>query len=377
MKIKVANVIEDARLGGPQNRIVQIAYALRKEVTTTVICPRSNSLSFQELLKEKRINFQLIPMVTPRKNLFRILEYILKFPLEIFFLYSFLKKNKYQIVHISGGSWQYKGLIASVFAGIPTVWHLNDSKMPFIIKRVFLIFSNLADSFICASNRTMDYYENLISRKKFISIIQAPVDTKKFETKEISIKKNKNPIIATVCNVSPIKDLETFIKVAKNIQLAYPNSSFKIVSRIYKSQKKYFYYLKTIIKKINLKEIEFVEDFKDINKFLSKVDLYICTSKAESSPLSVWEALSMGIPVVSTDVGDVPVFVQHNVNGYISPVGDINDLSNNAIKILSENLIAKIFAERSRQVAVNKLDISISAQKHLNHYQKLLREPIG
>ena len=93
MKIKVANVIEDARLGGPQNRIVQIAYALRKEVTTTVICPRSNSLSFQELLKEKRINFQLIPMVTPRKNLFRILEYILKFPLEIFFLYSFLKKK--------------------------------------------------------------------------------------------------------------------------------------------------------------------------------------------------------------------------------------------------------------------------------------------
>ena len=42
-----------------------------------------------------------------------------------------------------------------------------------------------------------------------------------------------------------------------------------------------------------------------MKKHLVASDLYICTSKFEASPVAVWEAMSVGLPVISTDVGDL------------------------------------------------------------------------
>ena len=53
--IRVANVIEEAKLGGPQVRIVRIAENLSEQVETTVIMPRSNSRDFKALLRKKNI----------------------------------------------------------------------------------------------------------------------------------------------------------------------------------------------------------------------------------------------------------------------------------------------------------------------------------
>ena len=57
---------------------------------------------------------------------------------------------------------------------------------------------------------------------------------------------------------------------------------------------------------------------------LKRFDVYVCSSKAESSPISVWEAMSMAKPIVSTSVGDVPLYVQNEHNGYIVEIENTN-----------------------------------------------------
>ena len=69
------------------------------------------------------------------------------------------------VVHISGGAWQFRSLIACIFLK-KILWHLNDSNANFFIRFVFLATNFLADGFIFSSQRTKKYYEPLIFFKK-------------------------------------------------------------------------------------------------------------------------------------------------------------------------------------------------------------------
>ena len=56
--IKVANIVEEGKVGGPQVRIVNIAKFLQNKITTVVIMPNSNSHKFQLLCSRNQINFK-------------------------------------------------------------------------------------------------------------------------------------------------------------------------------------------------------------------------------------------------------------------------------------------------------------------------------
>ena len=48
------------------------------------------------------------------------------------------------------------------------------------------------------------------------------------------------------------------------------------------------------------------------------MDVFLFTSKSESSPLAVWEAMLAALPIVSYDVGDVKEYITHLRSGYIA-----------------------------------------------------------
>ena len=59
---------------------------------------------------------------------------------------------------------------------------------------------------------------------------------------------------------------------------------------------------------------------------LKRFDFYVCSSNAESSPISVWEAMSMQKAIISTDVGDVPLYIKDGHNGFVVGVGESEKL---------------------------------------------------
>ncbi len=79
----------------------------------------------------------------------------------------------------------------------------------------------------------------------------------------------------------------------------------------------------------------------------------------------------MGKPVVSTNVGDVPLYVHSGHNGSIIDIGDINAMAEE-IAILVKNKELRIkYGENSREIAVKKLDVSKCAERHLSAYDKI------
>lgn len=381
-QIRVANIIEDGRLAGPQNRMMMVASALNKKFDTIILFPKKNSNDFQQKCNKLGIKYLLLPLTTMSSKWALILKYLFLLPYEILKLFIVLRKNRFDLVHVSGGCWQLKGVIAAKLAKIKVVWHLNDTKAPYLIRKIFSFLSPMADTFIFASEKTKKYYEDLIPLKKKNYIIQSPVDINFFDpnieygTHEFQIKflKEKKIIVGTIGNINPNKGHTTLLKTIKLLSLYSNNLIFLIAGPVYESQKKYFNYLNEIIKKEDIKNIYFLESKKDIRPILDIIDIYVCSSENEASPLSVWEAMSMEKAIVSTDVGDVGKFILHGINGYIVEKGDSSSLANNIIKLINKPELRKNFGKSSRLIAKSKLDISLCVNLHESVYQKTLFE---
>lgn len=80
-------------------------------------------------------------------------------------------------------------------------------------------------------------------------------------------------------------------------------------------------------------------------------DLFILPSEYESFGLAALEAMAAGVPVISTNAGGLPEVNIQGETGYMSPVGDVEGMTENALSILSNEENLKRFKENAKQQA--------------------------
>ncbi len=376
-KLKIANVIEEGRLGGPQTRIAEVAKHLKDlDIETTGIFPKYQSEAFKTMLDKYHISYVQFPIHRLTKDKKHLLKYFLFFFYEIFLLYRFLKKEKFDLVHCSGGAWQYKGLIAGKIAGIKTLWHLNDTMMPILIKKLFYKMSKFADGYIVSCDRVGEFYLNhkLVVNKPVTTILP-PVDTHFFSPtyseKDKFLEEKRGLKIVSVALVNPIKGFEFFIKMASLLNSKHDNLQFFIVGPHFDSQKNYVNTLYKLRDEYQVSNLYFYKDCKKLIKVLNSTDIYVCSSLAESGPISLFEAMSMGKAVISTDVGDVAKIIKNGESGWIVPTKNPDLLAEKAGILIENAAMRETFGEKARETAIQFLDISVATQKHLEAYHKL------
>ncbi|HEY1048077.1 MAG TPA: glycosyltransferase, partial [Bacteroidia bacterium] len=86
---------------------------------------------------------------------------------------------------------------------------------------------------------------------------------------------------------------------------------------------------------------------EQIEEILSVCDLFLLTSETESFGLAALEAMACEVPVISSNSGGIPEVNVDGVTGYMSAVGDVEDMANNALKILSDDQVLKEFKKNS------------------------------
>jgi len=85
------------------------------------------------------------------------------------------------------------------------------------------------------------------------------------------------------------------------------------------------------LKNHNLNKYVKVEGFiNNVIPYYYNNDLLVCSSFVEGFPLSILEAMSIGLPIISTDVGGVNEQIKNGKNGFLVESNNSNDL---AIKI--------------------------------------------
>jgi len=373
--MRVANIVEEGKLGGPQVRIVEVACTLEDRLKTTVIMPIENSVQFRQRCKQKGVNYVILPLSRITREFKVAIRYILFFFPEILRLFLVFRKNHFDLIHVSGGSWQFKGVIAGRLAKKKVLWHLNDTAMPGVIRWLFSITSRWADGFIFASERSRIYYAPLMLKGKPEFVIPAPVDTNAFVAggnysgdEDIVTQWGDLFVVGTVCNINPIKGLESFIRAAALLNEHDIRAQFVVVGPVYKNQQRYFQSLKLLCSRLQVHNIHFVGARADVRPLLNRFDAYVCSSKAESSPIAVWEAMAMAKPVISTDVGDVPIYVREGVNGFIVPVDEPYSIADRLNALSLDERMRIEFGEQARKTVVRHLDITQCADLHAQAY---------
>jgi glycosyltransferase involved in cell wall biosynthesis len=378
MGLRVANIIEDGRYGGSQKRIAIVAELLKnEEIETIVILPKNDSEVFQDVLCKKKVRSIPVKLNRISRNVPMLIKYFFSFILELICLRKILKSEKVDIVHCNG-SWQIKGAIAGKLAGASVIWHLNDTRR---IKTIDILFTTVkryfCDGFIFAAKKVEDFHlasEFLLNKPSFQ--IQAPVDTAFFTPDQFKVVKELSPgdfiSIVTIGNINPAKGLEYFLEMAFLLNVRYVNLNFFIVGNRFRSQEKYSRKLDLIVRNNGARNIFFREGLNDVRNMLRSADIYVCSSIHEASPMSVWEAMSMGKSIVSTDVGDVSSYIRNGIDGFIVPPCNSHALAKQVEILIRNESLRKEFSSRVRTTAIESLDISICVKKHAKAYRHIL-----
>ena len=94
----------------------------------------------------------------------------------------------------------------------------------------------------------------------------------------------------------------------------------------------------TLCRELGISEhVRFVGRQEQMEDILAVGDLFLLTSEYESFGLAALEAMAAGVPVVSTNAGGLPEIAVEGKTGYLSEVGDIEDMSRHAIDILQDD----------------------------------------
>jgi N-acetyl-alpha-D-glucosaminyl L-malate synthase BshA len=88
-------------------------------------------------------------------------------------------------------------------------------------------------------------------------------------------------------------------------------------------------------------DIRFLGKLEAVEEVLSVADLFLMPSEKESFGLAALEAMACEVPVISSNTGGVPELNIHGVTGFLSNIGDIEDMTRNALFILDKKNLPK------------------------------------
>jgi len=108
------------------------------------------------------------------------------------------------------------------------------------------------------------------------------------------------------------------------------------------------------------------------SKLLSKADVFVLPSYNEGLPMALLEAMSWGLPVITTPVGGIPEVVSHNETGWLVNPGDVEQLAT-AVRSLIENESLRLELGAAARNRILPLDIKVYSRSLYDLYCSTLR----
>lgn len=189
--------------------------------------------------------------------------------------------------------------------------------------------------------------------EKDIRVIPNFVDVARFRhTNKDHFKKMLAPmgerILAHVSNFRKVKRVEDVIHVFEKVHQKIPSKLLMIGDGPERQ------HAEDLVRNSGIcNDVRFLGKQEQMDEILSITDLFLLPSQYESFGLSALEAMSCGVPVVSSNAGGIPEINIHEQTGFLSEVGDVEDMAKNALHILSETSILNQFKERALTHAKN------------------------
>ena len=205
-----------------------------------------------------------------------------------------------------------------------------------------------------------------------IEVIPNFIDLEKFKKqKKEHFKKaicpNGEALVVHTSNFRKVKRVQDVVKVFANLHNEIPSKLLMIGDGPERTR------AENMCRDLDINDaVRFLGKLEAVEEVLSVADLFLMPSEKESFGLAALEAMACEVPVISSDAGGLPELMIQGVTGFMSPVGDIEDMTKHALFILDKNNLPK-FKQNALKRA-QEFDITKILPLYENYYQKILQK---
>ncbi len=230
---------------------------------------------------------------------------------------------------------------------------------------------NKSDGVTAVSESLKQQTLDLFQISKDIRVIYNFVDFDRFKKIDKdhfkkAIAPHGERVIVHTSNFRKVKRVEDVVQVFRKVHKRIPSKLLLVGDGPER------YNVEELCRKMGLwHEVRFLGKQDAIEELLAVSDLFIMPSESESFGLAALEAMACEVPVISTDAGGLPELNIHGKTGFISKIGDVEDMANNAIAILSNDETLQVFRHNALEQA-RRFDINHILPQYEAYYQEVI-----
>jgi L-malate glycosyltransferase len=116
----------------------------------------------------------------------------------------------------------------------------------------------------------------------------------------------------------------------------------------------------------------FVGKQPNIVDYLSAADVLLLPSEQESFGLAALEAMACEVPVIASRVGGIPEVVTDNETGFLSAVGDVEKMGEDAARLISDKDLRTEMGRRARESAISRYSTDLVIPQYIQFYERVL-----
>jgi L-malate glycosyltransferase len=283
----------------------------------------------------------------------------------------------YAIPHAYAG-YMAKQMLKSEGIKIPMVTTLHGTDITLVGKHPFyktaVTFSiNKSDVVTSVSQNLKEETYSLFNIKKDIHVIPNFIELDKIKNvskiaNNRSVMANENEkIITHISNFRKVKRIPDVIEIFYKIQQSIPSKLMMVGDGPEKEV------AESMCSKLGISDkVIFFGNSNEIDKILSFTDLFLLPSETESFGLAALEAMAWGVPVISSNTGGLPEVNFDGISGFLSEVGNTEEMAQNAIKILENEKTLLEFKSDASNTA-KQFDIKNIVTLYENLYKEVLK----
>lgn len=185
-----------------------------------------------------------------------------------------------------------------------------------------------------------------------------------------AIAPNGEKILVHTSNFRKVKRVEDVIYIFEKVSKALPAKLLLIGDGPERHR------MEELCRQLSLdSDVRFLGKQDAIEELLAVADLFIMPSEQESFGLAALEAMACQLPVISSDSGGLPELNLNGITGFTSPVGDVEAMSNNAIRLLTNDEQLQQFKANALARA-QEFDIHNIIEQYENYYEEVIKNSV-
>lgn len=203
-----------------------------------------------------------------------------------------------------------------------------------------------------------------------IVVVPPGVEASPHENSQQILANEHAPVIGTAGPLEPVKGLPYFLRAARQVLDHHPTAEFVVAGDGGEEAG-----LRRLSRELKIdRQVTFVPPLSDFRDVLSAFDVFCQPSLQQGFGTVMLQAMSLGRPVIATDVGAAHLLINHDHTGLLVPPGDAEAIATAIQRLLAHPETARRIGASARLLATRKYPISTMVQRTVNVYQRVLNE---